>query len=210
MAAGYSLKINGTRILTSEALYQACRFPHRPEIQRLIVQQASPMTAKMKAKPYRNDSRPDWDAIRIKIMRWCLRVKLSRNWSEFGRILRATQDRAIVEDSRKDDFLGAKAVDDNTLVGANVLGRLLMELREDLKGPNSESLRSALPLDIPNFFLFGRPIGIVMVDDPSEYTDDLLSDPNKKRAATRELVKRKSAWEERRTRYEEARSQSDP
>lgn len=48
-----------------------------------------------------------------------------------------------------------------------------------------------------------------MVDDPSEYTDDLLSDPNKKRAATRELAKRKSAWEERKARYEEARSQSD-
>ena len=34
-----------------------------------------------------------------------------------------------------------------------------------------------------------------MVDDPSEYTDTLLSDPNKKRAATRELGKRKSARE---------------
>ena len=48
-----------------------------------------------------------------------------------------------------------------------------------------------------------------MVDDPSEYTDTLLSDPNKKRAATRDLGKRKSAWEERKTRYEEACSQGD-
>lgn len=161
MAGGFYLKVNGTRIFTSEALYQACRFPHRPEIQRLIVQQASPMTAKMKSKPHRKDSRPDWDAVRIKIMRWCLRVKLVQNWPEFGRLLLATGDRPIVEESRKDDFWGAKAVDDKALIGANVLGRLLMELREDLKGPNSESLRNVLPLDIPNFLLFDKPINIV-------------------------------------------------
>jgi len=33
-----------------------------------------------------------------------------------------------------------------------------------------------------------------MVDDPSEHTDVLLSDPDKKRAATRELRKRQAAW----------------
>jgi len=48
-----------------------------------------------------------------------------------------------------------------------------------------------------------------MVDDPSEYTDTLLSDPNKKRAATRELGKRKSAWEVRKARHEESCGQGD-
>jgi putative DNA methylase len=46
-----------------------------------------------------------------------------------------------------------------------------------------------------------------MVDDPSGYTETLLSDPNKKRAATRELGKRKSIWDERKTRYKEASRQ---
>jgi len=36
MAAGFPLHVQGSRIYTSEALYQACRFPHLPEIQRLI------------------------------------------------------------------------------------------------------------------------------------------------------------------------------
>src|SRR2546426_7568195 len=45
---------------------------------------------------------------------------------------------SIVEDSRKDDFWGAKASDEGTLVGMNVLGRLLMELREDLRGTNGD------------------------------------------------------------------------
>ncbi|MBU2227669.1 MAG: DUF1156 domain-containing protein, partial [Proteobacteria bacterium] len=48
-----------------------------------------------------------------------------------------------------------------------------------------------------------------MVDDPSGYTETLLSDSNKKRAATRELSKRKSAWNERKDRYEEACHQGD-
>lgn len=55
MAGGFPLDVNGMRILTSEALYQACRFPHRPEVQTLIIEQKSPMTAKMKSKPYRHD-----------------------------------------------------------------------------------------------------------------------------------------------------------
>ena len=52
MASGYPLQINGVRILTTEALYQACRFPHLPEVQREIIGQHSPMTAKMKSKPH--------------------------------------------------------------------------------------------------------------------------------------------------------------
>jgi predicted NAD-dependent protein-ADP-ribosyltransferase YbiA (DUF1768 family) len=45
MAAGYPIKINRVPILTSEALYQACRFPLLPEIQQLILDAKSPMAA---------------------------------------------------------------------------------------------------------------------------------------------------------------------
>jgi type I restriction enzyme S subunit len=158
MAGGFPLRVNGIRILTSEALYQACRFPHLLNIQRLIIQQNSPMTAKMKGKPYRDDSRPDWDRVRVKIMRWCLRVKLVQNWNTFSALLLKTGERPIVEESRKDDFWGAKAVDENTLVGMNVLGRLLMELRELVKTEGRESFLRVEPLAIPDFRLEGRPI----------------------------------------------------
>ena len=158
MAPGFPLEVNHIRIRTSEALYQACRFPHLPDVQRRIVDERSPMTAKMRSKPFRKESRSDWDAVRIKIMRWCLRVKLAQSWREFGRLLRATGDRPIVEQSRKDDFWGAKVADDGTLIGMNVLGRLLMELREQLKDDEAESLRFIEPLPIPEFFLFGQPI----------------------------------------------------
>jgi len=161
MAPGFPLRVNGVRIRTSEALYQACRFPHLPDVQRKIIDEHSPMTAKMRSKPFRKDSRPDWDAARVKIMRWCLRVKLAQNWREFGRLLLATGDRPIVEQSRKDDFWGAKVAEDGTLVGMNVLGRLLMELREQLKGDEAESLQFIEPLAISEFLLLGQPIEAV-------------------------------------------------
>lgn len=163
MASGYPLQINGVRILTTEALYQACRFPHMPEVQREIIGQHSPMTAKMKSKPHRKDSRPDWDDVRYKVMRWCLRVKLAQNYEEFGRLLLATRDRPIVEQSRKDDYWGAKLADEagNTLIGQNVLGRLLMELREKLKDDGEGALKMVPPLGIPDFLLLGNPIETV-------------------------------------------------
>jgi type I restriction enzyme, S subunit len=161
MAGGFSLCLNGFRILTSEALYQVCRFPHLPEVQRLIIEQKSPMTAKMKSKPFRRNSRQDWDNVRVKVMRWCLRVKLAQNWQEFSTLLLETGDRSIVEESRKDDFWGAKPTDDHTLVGMNVLGRLLMELREAVKNENGEIFLHLKPLAIPDFLLFGKLIGEV-------------------------------------------------
>jgi type I restriction enzyme S subunit len=108
--------VNGVAIRTSEALYQACRFPHLPDVQHKIINEHSPMTTKMRVKPFRKDSRPDWDTVRVKIMRWSLRVKLAQNWREFGRLLLATGDRPIVEQSRKDDFWGAKVAEEGSLV----------------------------------------------------------------------------------------------
>jgi ribA/ribD-fused uncharacterized protein len=164
MAAGYPIEISGIRIRTSEALYQACRFPHMPTVQKLIIDEVSPMTAKMRAKPYRRDSRPDWDAVRIPIMKWCLRVKLAQNWSTFGSLLLETGDQAIVEDSTKDDFWGAMRDEGGILRGRNVLGRLLMELREKLR-TEPESLETVESLPLPDFLLLSRPIPIVSRSD---------------------------------------------
>lgn len=168
MASGYPLQVNGVRILTSEALYQASRFPHLPEVQREIIGQHSPMTAKMKSKPYRKDSRQDWDEVRFKVMRWCLRVKLAQHYEEFGRLLLATRDRPIVEQSRKDFYWGAKiSNDEGMLVGQNVLGRLLMELRELLKADTEGNLKIVPPLNIPDFLLLDKPIGTITAQNIS-------------------------------------------
>jgi type I restriction enzyme S subunit len=102
-------------------------------------------------------------------MRWCLRVKLAQNWATFGRLLLSTGDRPIVEKKvRRKDFWGATEQPDGTLVGMNVLGRLLMELREQLKGDEAESLRFIEPLAISEFLLFGQPIEAVQAAPNAE------------------------------------------
>jgi type I restriction enzyme S subunit len=159
MAPGFPLNVNNVRIRTSEALYQACRFPSRPDVQRQIIDDPSPMTAKMRSKPFRKDTRTDWEVVRVKIMRWCLRVKLAQNWETFGKLLLSTGDMPIVEKKiRRKDFWGASEMSDGTLVGVNVLGRLLMQLREQLKTEETDSLRFVEPLAIPEFYLFKMPI----------------------------------------------------
>ena len=165
MAGGFPLCVNGIHIRTSEALYQACRFPHLPEVQRLIIEQRSPMTAKMKSRKHHQDSRQDWDWVRVKIMRWCLRVKLIQNWHTFSELLLKTSDQSIVEQSRKDDFWGAKPIDKQTLVGVNALGRLLMGLREEVKTEGQEAFLQVEPLDILDFSLNGRPIEPITAPD---------------------------------------------
>ena len=179
MASGFPLEINGHLIRYSEALYQACRFPHLPEIQRLILKQGSPMTAKMKSKHYKGQSRPDWMAVRVRVMRWCLRVKLAQNWEEFGNLLLATTAKPIVEESRKDPFWGAKPIGDETLIGLNVLGRLLMELREELRGSQRKTLKRVEPARIRDFLLYGDPIRVVTAGDTKLPTHPGLFTPQR-------------------------------
>lgn len=164
MAPGFPLIISAHNIRTSEALYQCCRYPHMPDVQREIVLQNSPMTAKMVAKRYRPETRPDWDAVRVQVMAWCLKVKLAQNWRSFGDLLLRTDRKVIVEESRKDTFWGAKLVDLNTLVGVNILGRLLMKLRARYVNGGIDEFRAVPPLVIPNFTLFGGPIETVLID----------------------------------------------
>ena len=158
MAAGFPVNINGISIRTVEALYQACRYPNLPEIQARIIEEKSPMAAKMKGKPYRNQTRSDWDNVKVNIMRWCLRVKLVQNWDKFGELLVNTGTLPIVEESKRDDFWGAKPINDEDLVGVNALGRLLMELREEFKKFAPEINYIVNSLSIPNFILYGEPI----------------------------------------------------
>ena len=173
MSAGFPIIVNERRIYTSEALYQACRFPSNPSLQDLIISQTSPMTAKMRSKPYRHETRPDWLKVRVRIMRWCLQAKLIQNYSIFSQILLDTGEKPIVEYSSKDNFWGAIPQSDTTLVGANVLGRLLMDLRLQLK-QNLFSADCLPPPDVKNFLLLNMPIHEIYPREPGIDSSDLF------------------------------------
>jgi ribA/ribD-fused uncharacterized protein len=171
MAAGYPLAIGAVQIRTSEALYQVCRFPHRSDIQEAILREHSPMSAKMVSKKQNSHTRQDWERVKVRIMSWCLRVKLAHNFETFGRLLETTGALDIVESSRRDAFWGAVAGADGRLVGVNALGRLLMDLRRSY---NSADRYQALFVPAPSlddFNLLGRPI--TEVDMRKDFLDRL-------------------------------------
>lgn len=159
MATIYPLKVNGISIKTSEALYQACRFPHLPEIQKKIIEEKSPMTVKMISNSNKRRSRDDWEIVRLKVMRWCVNVKLAQNFISFGKLLHQTGLKNIVENSAKDNFWGAIPNEDGTVfTGKNALGRLLMDLRKTFYSEDRYSLLYVEPIQINDFLLYGESI----------------------------------------------------
>lgn len=116
----------------------------------------------MHSKPHRKlDSRPDWEDIKVEVMWWCLRVKLGQNVFAMGKLLESTEDRDIVEHSHIDTFWGTVMAKDGRLCGQNVLGKLLMQLREEYrKGKDNfrETLSYVEPPEIEDFMLLGNPV----------------------------------------------------
>ena len=166
MAPGFNLFINEVNIQSSEIVYQACRFPLFPDIQEKIIRTQNPMDAKKISRQYIQYTRQDWDTVKFKIMKWCLEVKLIQNFDKFSSILLSTNDKTIVEYSKKDAVWGAILKDDKTtLVGKNALGRLLMELRERVKLCEINKSTTIFPPSIPAFLLFGNQIEEVRNDE---------------------------------------------
>ncbi len=165
MATGYPLTIGPHTWPTSEAVYQALRWPHMADVQQMLLEQHSPMTAKMKSKKYRPHQRSDWLDIRITVMRWVIRVKYLQHPPRIGRLLSETGTLPIVEESRKDRFWGA--VDDGTglLIGENILGDLLMELKAEIDAGKWGTGSVLPPPPIDECILLGEPIPSITAEE---------------------------------------------
>ena len=120
----------------SEAVYQAGKFGARPDIQRCIAEAPTAREAATIGRTPRLGIDPGWNGQRVDVMRWVLRLKREANAPEIDAILAATEDLPIVEISTRDPWWGARPVADR-LEGANVLGRLWMELRLQLRDGDS-------------------------------------------------------------------------
>lgn len=166
MSGGYGLRITSDLLIPSvENLYQAMRFTEHPEIQREVIGQKQGFGAKLCSKKYRKThTRADFEDRKVEIMRWCLRLKLASHPIRFGQALQQTGTRDIVEESKKDEFWGAKPQADGSLQGQNVLGQLLMELREYRRNcldQGNEDFKMVIPPDIEQFTLVGNAIPII-------------------------------------------------
>ena len=125
---------------TSEALFQALRFKNM-DIREIIRNEKSPMGAKMKAKKYKTEmSITPMSEEDLNNMRTCIKLKFTQN-EKLTKLLLATGDRLIIENIGKrkgarHEFWGARLIN-GKWEGKNVMGNLLMELRNVLskEGP---------------------------------------------------------------------------
>ncbi|MDQ3798488.1 MAG: NADAR family protein [Acidobacteriota bacterium] len=128
--AAYPIKLKGKIWKTSEHYFQAQKFAgteHEEEI-RLI---DSPMVAARAGRSRRRPLRKDWEAVKDDIMREALRAKFTQH-EDLRKILLETGDAILVEHTTNDRYWGDGGGDDGS--GLNMLGRLLMELRDELRG----------------------------------------------------------------------------
>ena len=117
---------------TSEAAYQAAKFAARPDVQRRIAEAPTPREAAAIGRTPGLGIDHGWNAQRVDVMRWVLRMKREANHVAIDAVLAATGERPIVEVSTRDPWWGARPVADR-YEGRNVLGRLWMELRQQLR-----------------------------------------------------------------------------
>ena len=159
MAPGFPIYIDNTFIRTSEALYQALRFPDFPEIQKKIIKYPSPISAKKFGRTHIQKTRKDWDIYRFKIMKFCLDVKYYQNQEKFKSVLIETKTLPIVEYTDKDKVWGATDEGDE-YIGTNALGRLLMQLREEIL---NDTFKLQIP-EIENFKIFNKNITYELIN----------------------------------------------
>jgi ribA/ribD-fused uncharacterized protein len=125
--APFPVTIQGRRWPTTEHYFQAQKFAEsvdREEIRRA----KTPGIAARLGRSRRKKLRRDWDSTRVSVMRTALAAKFEQHL-DLRRLLLSTGNRTIVEHTENDDFWG----DGGDGSGENMLGRLLMELRQQIQ-----------------------------------------------------------------------------
>ena len=153
------LIVKGVLFSNSEQLFQMMKFSDKETL--LSIYQSKGLPLKWAAKKGEKNGlrRKDWGQIIIDVMKFCLQTKYEQS-EEFRQVLNETVGFIIVEDQTKlKTTRSGKLKDADTwgvvrkgelFVGSNLLGRLLMELRENSK------LEYHLPNDIFKFISFIR------------------------------------------------------
>jgi ribA/ribD-fused uncharacterized protein len=122
--APYPIELDGKRWPTSEHYFQAQKFEdsgHREGIRR----EKSPMIAARMGRDRKKKLRSDWESVKVAVMRKAVHAKFAQH-EEIRSILETTGDAIIVERTANDDYWG----DGGDGSGKNMLGKILMEVRE--------------------------------------------------------------------------------
>lgn len=142
-----SVVINGVEFNKTEKLFQCMKFTHAPVIKEIYAQNGMGMKQKAKKTEYEIHKREDWPRIFLDALKFVLVTKYEQSES-FRAELERSKGLFIVEDEtgrrKSAAAYGTIRVGDE-MVGPNLLGQFLMELRDTGK------LDYTLPADALDF-----------------------------------------------------------
>ena len=144
-----SVVINGVEFNKTEKLFQCMKFTHAPVIKEIYAQNGMGMKQKAKKKEYAVYIREDWPRIFLDALKFVLVTKYEQS-EEFRNELERSKGLYIVEDETsrqkgKDADAYGTVLKGDEMVGPNLLGQFLMELRDTGK------LDYSLPADALDF-----------------------------------------------------------
>lgn len=124
--AAYPFALGGKVWPTAEHYFQAQKFAGT-EHEDAIRQVRSPMVAARMGRSRQRPLRADWERVKDEVMLAGIRAKFAQH-ADIRAVLLATGDALLVERTRKDRYWG----DGGDGSGRNMLGKLLMQVREEL------------------------------------------------------------------------------
>jgi ribA/ribD-fused uncharacterized protein len=131
--SAFRLNWKGATFDTSEAAYHWEKFPDHPALRAQIIDAPSAHETLKIAHANKAYCRSDWDEVKAPIMLEILRAKAGQH-EYVRRKLLETGERELIEDSWRDDFWGWGPNRD----GQNMLGKLWMRVRAELKTPTTD------------------------------------------------------------------------
>ena len=134
--AAFPITIKGKRWPTSEHYFQGQKFENADHCE-AIRQAKSPMIAARMGRDRKKKLRRDWESAKGNVMREAVLAKFTQH-DELRAILLATGDAKLVEHTENDSYWG----DGGDGSGKNMLGRILMEVREKLRAESGDEAQS--------------------------------------------------------------------
>ena len=133
--SNHPIHLNGKQWPTSEHYFQAQKFEGTEHEEHVRLAHTPGMAAQMgrdRARPLRQD----WEAVKDDVMRTAVRAKFTQH-PELREQLLATGEAFLIEHTRNDSYWG----DGGDGRGRNMLGRILMEVREELQSGTVKDAR---------------------------------------------------------------------
>ncbi len=125
--AAFPIELDGKIWPTSEHYFQAQKFDDEAYREK-IRSMPSPMIAARLGRSRKQKLRRDWESVKVEVMRQAVIAKFSQH-EELKTLLLSTGDAKLVERTANDDYWG----DGGDGSGKNMLGRILMQIRSNLK-----------------------------------------------------------------------------